>query len=115
MKTSSKATKYNNNPTAYVSTSPIHGRGLFARDNIKEGDYIGTYEGKPTNADGMHVLWLLDEELDQWDGIDGSNEMRFLNHSGNPNADFWDADLYALRNIIKDEEITFDYKWEESE
>ncbi len=115
MKARRKAARYDNNPNAYVGKSPIHGRGLFARDTIGEGAYIGTYEGQPTENDGMHVLWLLDEELDQWEGIDGKNEMRFLNHSDKPNADFWNADLYALRKIDKDEEITFDYNWEEQE
>jgi len=115
MKKSKRSNRYDNNPNAYVATSPIHGRGLFARDTIKKGAYIGTYEGKATDTDGMHVLWLLDDELDQWEGIDGNNEMRFLNHSENPNADFWGADLYSLRKIRKDQEITFDYKWDEEE
>ncbi len=106
---------YDRNPLAYVSDSPIHGRGLFARDTIQEGELVGTYQGRATDEDGMHVLWLVDEHSGEWEGIDGQNEMRFLNHSDEPNADFWNADLYALRTIHKDEEITFDYKWEEEE
>ncbi len=114
-KSRKKPVNYDNNPHAYVGESPIHGRGLFARDTIRKGAYIGTYEGTDTQQDGMHVLWLLDEQADEWEGIDGQNEMRFLNHSDTPNADFWDADLYALRKIRKDEEITFNYKWDEEE
>lgn len=114
-KSRKKANRYDKNPRAYVASSPIHGRGLFARQDIGEDEYIGTYEGRDTDEDGMHVLWLLDEDQDEWEGIDGENEMRFLNHSEDPNADFWNADLYALRDIARDEEITFNYKWDEEE
>jgi SET domain-containing protein len=107
--------QYDDNPRAYVSESGIHGRGLFARARIDTDDYIGTYEGPATDEDGMHVLWLWNEDTEAWEGIDGLNEMRFLNHSSEPNADWWGDDLYALRTIEPDEEITFDYGWDEEE
>lgn len=100
---------YDTNPLAYVDDSPIHGRGLFARRRIRVDDYIGTYEGPATRTDGMHVLWLYDEDTEQWEGINGKNEMRFLNHSPDPNAEWWDDELYAIRDIEPGEEITFDY------
>lgn len=103
---------YQKNPLVYVATSSVHGHGLFASKPIARGDYIGSYAGSETDTDGMHVLWLYDEETEQWEGIDGDNEMRFLNHSDEPNADFWNTDLYALRDIQVNEEITFDYHWE---
>jgi SET domain-containing protein len=103
---------YQNNPRVYVARSGIHGHGLFARTDIAKGQFIGSYAGRETAIDGMHVLWLYDDEADQWEGIDGDNEMRFLNHSDKPNADFWNTDLYALQEIRADEEITFDYHWE---
>lgn len=114
-KSRKKVTQYDHNPLAYVADSSIHGHGLFARKTIAKNEHIGTYDGKPTQDDGMHVLWLLDEESNQWEGIDGHNEMRFLNHSEQPNADFWNDELYALKSIKKDEEITFDYQWDEQE
>ena len=107
--------KYDDNPMAYVAQSPIHGRGLFARRNIATEEYIGTYEGRATLKDGMHVLWLWNEESERWEGINGANEMRFLNHDSDPNADWWGNDLYAIRPIARDEEITFDYGWDEEE
>lgn len=107
--------KYDDNPRAYVADSPIHGRGLFARRRIETDEYIGTYEGSATDRNGMHVLWLWNEDHERWEGIDGNNEMRFLNHSAEPNAEWWDDDLYALRTIEADEEITFDYGWDEEE
>lgn len=107
--------KYDKNPQAYVSTSPIHGRGLFARRAIAIDEYIGSYIGPATQKDGMHVLWVWNDEADRWEGIDGQNEMRFLNHAKKPNADWWGTDLYAIRDIAADEEITFDYGWDEEE
>lgn len=107
--------KYDANPQAYVADSPIHGRGLFARVRIERDEYIGAYEGPASDEDGMHVLWLWNEETEKWEGIDGVNEMRFLNHSSDPNADWWGDELYALRTIEPDEEITFDYGWDEEE
>jgi uncharacterized protein len=110
-----KNKRYDDNPKAYVAESPIHGRGLFARDDIECDEYLGTYEGPATQDDGMHVLWLWNEESERWEGIDGQNEMRFLNHSSDPNADWWGTELYAIRDIAADEEITFDYGWDEEE
>jgi hypothetical protein len=107
--------KYDDNPQAYVAESPIHGKGLFARIDLATDDYIGTYEGPDTLEDGMHVLWLWNEDNERWEGIDGKNEMRFLNHARPPNAEWYDNDLYALREIEAGEEITFDYgeDWED--
>lgn len=106
---------YDGNPNAVVDRSPIHGKGLFARVDLAADDFIGTYEGPDTLEDGMHVLWLWNEDNERWEGIDGKNEMRFLNHARPPNAEWYDNDLYALRDIEAGEEITFDYgeDWED--
>jgi len=103
--------RYDDNPLVYVDRSPIHGRGLFARQPIAKDEYLGSYEGRTTRRNGMHVLWVWSEQDECWQGIDGANEMRFLNHSDQPNADWWGTDLYALRAIAQGEEITFDYGW----
>ena len=103
--------KYDTNPLAVVSESPIHGRGLFARTDIEIDALIGEYLGKPSQANGMHVLWIWNEQSDNWEGVDGDNELRFLNHSNKPNAEFYGTELYALRNISAGEELTFDYQW----
>ena len=106
--------RYDDNPLAYVADSPIHGKGLFARVDIPADTYVGTYEGPASDRDGMHVLWVWNDETDDWEGIDGKNEMRFLNHSSDPNADWWGDELYTTRAIARDEEITFHYgeDWE---
>jgi len=110
----------------YVAESGIHGLGLFAKRTLRAGEYIGRYEGESTDEDGMHVLWLWDEQTEQWTGVDGHNALRYLNHSDTPNADWGhpdeelgehggSLDLYALSDIAADEEITFDYAWDEDE
>ncbi len=64
----------------------------------------------------MHVLWLIDEDGTET-GILGCNELRYLNHSRDPNAEFRGADLYALRNIQPGQEVTFHYgdEWNDVE
>jgi SET domain-containing protein len=97
-----------------VRHSLIHGWGLFAARRFRKDAYIATFEGKPTEEDGTHVLWVVQDD-DTEVGIEGQNELRFLNHSLAPNAEFHGAELRAIRNIEKGQEITFHYgeEWEE--
>ena len=102
---------YDGNRLCYVAESPIHGRGLFARRDIPKGAWIGHYDGQETRDDGMHVLWMEAGEgaADTWIGIDGNNELRFLNHARDPNGEMDGQDLYARRDIRAGEEITIHY------
>ncbi len=96
-----------------VKESRIHGKGLFAEINIKEGTVIAFLEGKRTEQDGPHVLWI-DDEI----GFEVVNECRYVNHSPDPNAAYYDdLTLVALRDIQPGEEITHHYgeTWEEDE
>jgi SET domain-containing protein len=101
--------EYDNNPLCFVAGSAIHGRGLFARDDIPAGTWIGHYDSVETRENGMHVLWVEEDREDEWVGYDGSNELRFLNHDSQPNGEMDGLDLYAIRDIRANEEITFDY------
>jgi len=92
----------------YVKESALHGKGLFAKKEIKSGTYLGHYEGRTTKHNGMHVLWVEEEE-GKWVGCDGTNALRFLNHSNKPCAEFDGYELYAIKKIKAKEEITFDY------
>lgn len=91
-----------------VRRSSIHGKGLFARRRIRAGTRIGSYEGPRTQKIGDHVLWVVDEEGNEY-GIDGRNELRYVNHSRRPNVVFEEADLIALRDIEPGEELLHDY------
>lgn len=103
---------YADNPLCFVAESPVHGRGLFARNDIPASTWIGHYDGPETMGNGMHVLWVDESEgneKESWVGYDGNNEVRFLNHAKNPNSEMDGLDLYALRDIRAGEEITIDY------
>ncbi len=92
----------------YVKESALHGMGLYARKDIPKGEYMGTYDGPEVEENGMHVLWVEEEDGSEV-GRDGQNLLRYLNHSVKPLAEFEGFDLYAYRNIKKDMEITIDY------
>lgn len=94
-----------------VERSAIHGLGLFAARRIVRGEYIGTFNGPRAERDGSHVLWIYPEDGSEAIGRMGHNCLRFLNHSVEPNAGFEDFDLFALRSIAADEELTIDYGW----
>lgn len=94
-----------------VRPSSIHGQGLFAEHPIPADTLIGVYDGPRVTDeadDGDHVLWIEDD-AGQWFGIDGRNAMRYVNHSKSPNAVFYDAELWSIRDIAPGEEITHDY------
>ena len=93
----------------YVAPSPIHGRGLFAKQPIQVDSYIGSYQGPTAKRNGTYVLWVY-EEGEAPVGRRGLNMLRYLNHSDTPNAIFNGFDLYALKPIRPHEEITFDYE-----
>jgi SET domain-containing protein len=92
----------------YVAISPIHGKGLFARADIKTGTYLGTYQGPEAKRNGSHVLWVYFDD-DTVIGRRGMNKLRYLNHSKRANAEFDGFDLYATRSISPNEEITINY------
>ena len=86
-----------------VGRSSIHGAGCFATEVIRPGALIGRFDVEPADGDGPHVLWLGDEPLLV------TNELRYLNHAANPNAEMDDLEVRALRRIEPGEEITVHY------
>jgi SET domain-containing protein len=94
-------------PEVQVRKSAIHGRGLFAAEDIARGTRIGRYEGPRTRRNGAYVLWV--EDGDELYGVNGKNHLRFVNHSSKPNAFFDGEELYARKRIRAGEEITFHY------
>ena len=92
-------------PLIYVTTSNIHGKGLFARKRIKAGTLIGQIEGRPTETDGPYVLWLTQRKA-----VEVQCQLKYINHSDEPNAIYYDTlEVIALRDIQRDEEITHNY------
>lgn len=85
--------------------SEHHGIGLFAKDLIKKGEVLGKMTGKRTHSDGIHVLWTSDRS-----GILVNNILKYSNHNWeNPNTELAELKLIALRDILPNEEITWDY------
>ena len=101
------------NHRVYVARSPIHGQGLYAAEDLPGGQLIGIYDGPEVTEDGMHVLWVEDEPGGEWVGYDGQNEMRYMNHSPQPNAEMDGLNCYAISDIPPHTEITIDYGWDE--
>jgi len=93
------------------------GLGLFADENITKGDYIIDYVGEilPNAQCEDHPGKYLFEVDDHFtvDGASRDNIARYVNHACKPNTeveiDRGEIKIYALKNIEKGEEITYDY------
>ena len=96
-----------------VAKSAIHGVGVFASCHIDKGTFIGTYTGRPTAVDGIHVLWVEGDD-GTFTGIDGDNMLSRLNHSSSPNVEFDGPQLFATHPIEVGDELVFHYgeEWE---
>jgi len=98
-----------------IAKSNIHGKGVFADDPIPCDHYIGDYTGPKSNKDDdPYVLWV-EQDDGSYKGTKGTGQLRFLNHSSEPNAEFDGVELYALRDIEPGEEVTIHYgdEWED--
>ncbi len=90
-----------------VRRSGIHGKGLFAATDMPADTLILPLEGRTTKRDGAYVLWIDGPAGPQ--GIELTNDARFVNHARQPNAAFFDDGLWSLHPIGKGDEITHDY------
>ena len=97
------------------SKSTIHGRGIFADEDMREGERIQYIDGplvKKTIRSKKES-----ESIKNWIGVDKDtwidtrkSPFRFINHSCFPNAAITGKKtLVALCDIKKDAEITIDY------
>lgn len=101
-----------------MRTSSISGRGSFAREKIAQGEYLFTLSGEiiQSDPDVTELCRQLGISADDPLQIDDAQflicnlEAKTINHSCEPNACLRNQrDLYALRDIKVDEEITYDY------
>lgn len=91
--------------------SSVHGKGLFAKVDIKKNTIIGKLEGINIDKDGPHVLWMNEGK----DKFQVTNELRFINHHKKPNVAYYDDfTVVALKNIKANTELLHDYgdDWE---
>jgi len=105
-----------------VKKSPLHGRGLFALEDIPWGTRIIEYEGEVISdevaetriAAGAECIFEL-REGQNIDGAVGGNEARYVNHARRrPNCFILREDgriwiVAGIEGVAKGEELTFDY------
>jgi SET domain-containing protein len=106
-----------------VGTSRIHGKGVFAVQDIPKGMRILPYLGEKISpqeatqriAQGNTSIFFLDARYDI-DGNSPKNTARYINHSCDPNGEsdiiagqIW---ILALRDIQAGEELSYDYGYE---
>ena len=108
-----------------VRRSGVHGRGVFALQDIAEGEIIVEYEGAVISyeesqrrhphdpANPHHTFFFQIDGERVIDGGDGGNAARWINHSCDPNCFAEEVDerifISALRNIYAGEELGYDY------
>ena len=103
--------------------SNIHRHGLSAATNIKKGQKIIQYKGKKVSLSKVEkdqkynnekeiYLFNLNKRYDL-DGDFKYNTARLINHSCNPNCEVLEDNkklwIFAMRDIKKNEELTYDY------
>tara|TARA_Y100000768_G_scaffold34109_1_gene22340 strand:+ start:522 stop:986 length:465 start_codon:yes stop_codon:yes gene_type:complete len=106
-----------------IKKSNIDNKGLYASRDIKKGTRIIEYKGKIITAktsekdpkfdnDKAIYLFNLNKKYDL-DGDFKYNTARLINHSCDPNCEVTGTGLkiwiHAIKNINRDEELTYDY------
>ena len=108
-----------------IRTSGIHGKGVFAVQDIAEGEVLIEYIGQVIGwqeaqerhphdpLQPNHTFYFHVDEDRVIDANFGGNSSRWINHSCAPNcfADEQDGRIFitALRNIAAGEELNYDY------
>jgi uncharacterized protein len=107
-----------------VGRSRIEGMGVFSKRKIPRGTRIIEYTGEHVPISALYRViergtpsHIYGFALDDGMAIDGArngNDARFFNHSCRPNCEPYNFDghvyIYAMRDILRGEELTFDYK-----
>ena len=105
--------------------SGVHGKGVFAVQDLAEGEVLIEYVGEVINwqealrrhphdpSDPNHTFYFHVDEDHVIDAKYGGNSSRWINHSCAPNCEADEQDgrvfIKALRNIRAGEELFYDY------
>lgn len=102
----------------YLAQSKISGRGIFTNEDVKKGKIVCIMKGKrwhlihTSKKDAMSNPNMVGLGKDLW--IDPTLPISSMNHSCDPNLGTKGTVTFvALRDIKKDEELTFDYSTSE--
>ena len=108
-----------------IRRSGVHGKGVFALQDIAEGEDLIEYIGEviswaeaerrhphdPQNPN--HTFYFHIDEDHVIDGLHGGNASRWINHACAPNCEADERGgrvfIRALRSIAAGEELSFDY------
>ena len=95
-----------------VGRSAIDGLGVFATRRLKEGEFIGTITGRVYDARDIETkftCFFSDEDDQEW-ALEPDWPFCYMNGRGDDgNVSFNTPNLYALRAIEADEELTLPY------
>ncbi len=114
-----------------ISSSRIHGLGVFAQEAIAQGSRIIEYTGEII-SDAEADCRYDDRTMDRHqtflfsladgrciDGAVGGNDARFMNHSCDPNCEAVEVNgriwIETIRPIALGEELTYDYGYKRLE
>jgi hypothetical protein len=101
-----------------IRTSAISGKGTFATQKIMFGEYITTLSGELVQSDpninGLCAKFGISGDdplqIDDAQFLILDPQSKTINHSCSPNTGLRNkSDLYAVREINANEEITYDY------
>ena len=108
-----------------VRRSGVHGKGVFAVQDIAEGETIIEYVGEVITweeaqdrhphdpKDPNHTFYFHVNEDKVIDALYGGNSSRWINHSCDPNCEADEENdrifIKALRNIPAGQELSYDY------
>ena len=103
----------------------MHGKGVFALQDIAEGETLIEYVGEVISweeaqdrhphdpQDPNHTFYFHVNEDKVIDALHGGNSSRWINHSCDPNCEADEENerifIKALRNIKAGEELNYDY------
>jgi SET domain-containing protein len=121
----SKPTRPADRRRIQIRRSGVHGKGVFALQDIAEGEDLIEYLGEviswaeaerrhphdPQNPN--HTFYFHIDEDHVIDGLHGGNASRWINHACAPNCEADERGgrvfIRALRSIAAGEELSFDY------
>lgn len=108
-----------------VRRSGVHGKGVFALQNIAEGDLVAEYVGEVISWDEAqdrhphdpaqpnHTFYFHVDADRVIDANFGGNASRWINHACEPNCETDERGgrifIIALRDIAQGEELNYDY------
>lgn len=105
----------------YISKSGLHGKGIFAKKNIKKGEVIFIIKGEKiefliNTKKQAHLAGFNWVGTGKSSWVDPINHCVFFNHSCDPNSVIKGrVTVIAYKDIKKDDEIVFDYSLNEAD